>query len=34
VTFFASNPGIYTVTVIVRGGKGVIGSTSVDIRVR
>ena len=34
VTFFASNPGNYTVTVIVRGGKGVIGSTSVDIRVR
>jgi hypothetical protein len=34
VTFFASEPGAYGVTVIVRGARGVVGSSSVDIRVR
>jgi hypothetical protein len=34
VIFFASEPGNYGITVIVRGGKGVVGSTWVDIRVR
>jgi hypothetical protein len=34
VIFFASAPGEYDVTLIVRGAKGVVGSTSVSIRVR
>lgn len=34
VTFFASDPGAYDITVIVRGTKGVVGATSVPIRVR
>lgn len=34
VIFFASEPGEHDVTVIVRGTKGVVGSTSIGIRVR
>lgn len=34
VIFFASEPGEYDVGVIVRGARGVVGSTSVTIRVR
>lgn len=34
VTFFASDPGDYSVTVIVRGARGVVGSSSVDLSVR
>jgi hypothetical protein len=34
VIFFASEPGEYDVTVIARGARGVVGSTSVAIRVR
>jgi hypothetical protein len=34
VTFFASDPGDYSVTVMVRGARGVVGSSSVDLSVR
>ena len=34
VTFFASDPGEYSVTVTVRGARGVVGSSSVDLSVR
>jgi len=34
VTFFASEPGTYSISVIVYGSKGLVGSTSVEITVQ